>query len=108
MSRLFSLLAVGAALSALFFLDRSSRPRAKAAAPGRSWDDYLASRLRATLPKSIQVAVHNAAATLRGSVPYNERDRVLAAALSIPGIERVNNLLETENPPADEGDLAGA
>jgi len=108
MNRLFSLLAVSAALSALFFLDRPSRPRAKAPLAGRSWDDYLAGRLRATLPASIQVAVHNAAATLRGSVPYRERDRILAAALSIPGIERVNNLLETENPPADEGDFAGA
>jgi hypothetical protein len=109
MTRFFSLLAIGAAVSALFYLDRLNRPRtASKAPPGPSWDNYLASRLRATLPGSIQVAVHNAAATLRGSVPYSERDRVLAAALSIPGIERVNNLLETENRPADEGDLAGA
>jgi osmotically-inducible protein OsmY len=109
MTRFFSLLAMGAAVSALFYLDRLNRPRTiHRAAPGRSWDDYLANRVRASLPSSIQVAVHNAAVTLRGAVPYSERDRVLAAALSIPGIERVNNLLETENHPGDEGDLAGA
>ncbi|HEY6821362.1 MAG TPA: BON domain-containing protein [Burkholderiales bacterium] len=104
MTRFISLLAMGAAVSALFYLDRFNRPRsATRAAPGRSWDDYLAGRVRAALPKSIQVAVHNAAVTLRGSVPYNERDRMLAAALAIPGIERVINLLEAQGRPADLG-----
>jgi hypothetical protein len=105
MSKLFSLLAVSAAVSAFFYLDRRNRPpaRVKAAAPGRSWDDYLASRVRSMLPRSIQVAVRDAAVTLRGSVPYTERDRLLAAALAVPGIERVVNLLETEDRPADLG-----
>ena len=105
MSKLFSFLALGAALSALLLLDRQKRPpsRARAAASGRSWDEYLTGRLRAKLPQSIQVGVHNAAATLRGSVRYDERDRLLVAALSIPGIERVINLLETEGRPADIG-----
>jgi BON domain len=104
MTRFFSLLAMGAAIGALFYLDRSNRPPTVIRpAPGRSWDDYLAGRVRAALPKTIQVAVHDAAVTLRGSVPYRERDRVLAAALAIPGIERVINLLETEERPADLG-----
>src|SRR5579859_8108624 len=104
MTRFFSLLAMGAAVSALFYLDRRNRPpTGTKAATGRSWDDYLANRVRAALPGSIQVAVHNAAVTLRGSVPYAERDRMLAAALAIPGIERLINLLDTEEPPADLG-----
>src|SRR5579859_14430 len=102
MTRFFSLLAMGAAVSALFYLDRRKPPAtATKAATGRSWDDYLANRVRAALPRSIQVAVHNAAVTLRGPVPYAERDRMLAAALAIPGIERVVNLLDTEGRPAD-------
>jgi hypothetical protein len=103
MGKLLSLLAMGAAVSALLFLDRHNRApaRVKAALPGRSWDDYLAGRLRSALPATIHVGVHNAAATLRGSVPYKDRDRLLAAALSIPGIERVINLLEVEDRPAD-------
>jgi BON domain-containing protein len=109
MTRFFSLLAMGAAVSALFYLERRNRPpTAMRVASGRSWDDYLAGRVRASLPSSIQVGVHNAAVTLRGVVPYVERDRILAAALSIPGIERVINLMETDNRPADEGDFAGA
>ena len=103
MSKLFSLVAVGAAISALFYLDRRSHRGAKdqAPAPGRSWDEYLAARVRASLPSSIQVGVHNAAVTLRGPVAYRERDRLLAAALAIPGIERVINLLEVDHRPAD-------
>lgn len=103
MSKLFSLLAVSAALSALFLLDRPKRPpsRAKAAASDRSWDEYLAGRLRANLPHSIQVAVHDAAVTLSGSVSHKERDRLLAAALAVPGVQRVINLLETQDAPAN-------
>jgi hypothetical protein len=103
MSKLFSLMAVGAAVGALFYLDRRSQPRAKvqAAGPGRSWDEYLANRVRASLPASVQVGVHNAAVTLRGAVAFRERDRLLAAALAIPGIERVINLLEVQDRPPD-------
>ncbi len=94
MARLFPLLAVGATLGALLLFDRP-RQLPKRKSWTQSWDDYLASRVRRLMPESVQVRVRDASVILHGAVPCSERDRLLAAALDVPGVTRVLSFLES-------------
>jgi len=43
--------------------------------------------------------------TLSGTLPASERDVILAAALAVPGVAQVTNLIETTEPVGDLGPM---
>jgi osmotically-inducible protein OsmY len=66
-------------------------------------DELLARRVRESLARIadsevIRVSVHERTVTLRGSVQHTKRDRVLRAALAVPGVKAVLNRFETDEP----------
>ena len=67
-------------------------------------DELLARRVRASLARigvnmeAVRVAVHERTVTLRGIVERSTRDRVLRAALAVPGVKAVLNRFETDEP----------
>ena len=92
---LFTLAALaGLAVGARHFLDwrRARLHRA------RPVDDMIRRQLRDSVPDSVDVRVMNGIVALRGTADAAERDRVLAYALSLPGVRRVYSDLETETP----------
>ena len=61
-------------------------------------DPDLEERVRAGLgaSSSIDVRVRNGVVALRGTATPEERDRMLAHALSVPGVQRVYSDLESD------------
>jgi hypothetical protein len=98
MKTFFGLIAIaGLAAGVMHFTGtRKARNRRSAVLPGG--DPDLEERVRAGLgaSSSIDVRVRNGVVALRGTASPEERDRVLAHALSIPGVQRVYSDLESD------------
>ena len=95
---LFGLIAVaGLAAGVMHFTGtRRAGRRRSAVLPGG--DPALEERVRAGLGVSsgIDVRVRNGVVALRGTASPEERDRMLAHALSVPGVRRVYSDIESD------------
>src|SRR3954454_1567104 len=72
-------------------------------------NELLAEAVRSAVTGEASRPVHvrcvRGLVTLRGTLPALERDRVLAAALAVPGVVQVTNFLETDEPVGDLGPM---
>jgi hypothetical protein len=96
MKTLFGLIAIaGLAAGVMHFAGSRRARRGSAVLPGG--DPALEERVRAGLGASsgIDVRVRNGVVALRGSASPQERDRMLAHALSVPGVRRVYSDVES-------------
>ncbi|MFL6571556.1 MAG: BON domain-containing protein [Burkholderiales bacterium] len=88
-----------AALAAGVYHYRRQLGRARDGRRGRS-NEMLAEAVRSAVTEKASRRVHvrcvRGIVTLRGTLPAVERDRVLAAALAVPGVVQVTNFLELE------------
>jgi osmotically-inducible protein OsmY len=104
--RLLTLLAL-AAIGAGIYQYRNRR--ARSAAPQATPDEMLAENVRSGIAGAasspVDVRVVNGTVSLRGTVRKAERDRVLAAALAVPGVTQVGNFLETHEPVGELGTM---
>jgi osmotically-inducible protein OsmY len=104
--KLLTVLAV-AALAAGVYHYRRQLGRA-GQAPQLS-DELLAEAVRSAVTGTASGPVHvrctRGLVTVRGTLPAAERDRVLAAALAVPGVVQVTNFLETDEPVGDLGPM---
>ena len=105
--RLLTVLAA-AALAVGVYHFGSQRGRARQARLGRA-DERLAEAVRSAIAGKGSGRVHvrsaNGVVALRGHLPSAERDRVLAAALTVPGVVQVTNLIEIDDPVGDLGPM---
>ena len=105
--RLLTLLAVAAVAAGVYhFRSRVGAPRR---GPQAMSDAMLAESVRSGIAGAasspVDVRCINGVVTLRGTVRKAERDLVLAAALAVPGVSQVTNLLETDEPVGDIGPM---
>jgi osmotically-inducible protein OsmY len=106
--RILTLLAVAAIAGGIYhYRQRRGLGRTPAERPA-SPDELLAESVRSAIAgaasKPVSVTAVNGIVTLRGTVPTRaERDLTLAAALAVPGITQVTNLLDTEEPIGEIG-----
>lgn len=105
--RLLTVLAA-AALAAGVYHYRRQLGRAREGRQGRS-NQQLADAVRSAIAGKacgpVEVRCVRGVVTVRGTLPAPERDRVLAAALAVPGVIQVTNLLETDEPVGDLGPM---
>ena len=105
--RLLTVLAVAALAGGLYHFGSQSG-RARQARLGRS-DERVAEAVRSAIAGMGSGRVHvrsaNGVVALSGNLPSAERDRVLAAALTVPGVVQVTNLIETDEPLGDLGPM---
>ena len=105
--RLLTVLAVAVLAGGLYHLG-SQRGRARQARLGRA-DERVADAVRSAIAGTGSGRVHvrsvNGVVALRGNLSSAERDRVLAAALTVPGVVQVTNLIETDQPVGDLGTM---
>ena len=97
MRTLFGLIAIaGLTAGVIHFADSRKARRRSAVLPGG--DPVIEERVRAGLgaSTSIDVRVRNGVVALRGTASPEERDRMLAHALSVPGVQRVYSDLESD------------
>jgi hypothetical protein len=105
-------LAAGGVLAYFYVRSEARTARQRRRGIART-DEAIGADVRASLerivatPGDIEVAVHDGVVALRGAVPRNRRDRVLRAALSIPGVKSVANRLELESGPGIAEDQPG-
>jgi hypothetical protein len=96
--RLLTVLALAALAGGLYHFG-SRRGRALQARLGRA-DERLAEAVRSAIAGKgsgrVDVRSANGVVALRGNLTAAERDRVLAAALSVSGVVQVTNLIEIE------------
>lgn len=106
--RLLTLLAVTAVAAGVYHYRRRRGLSARRAAPPGS-DYRMEQAVRTAIAGKVSTAVDvrciNGVATLRGTVNAAERDRLLAAALAVPGIRQVTNFLEVTEPVGDLGPM---
>jgi hypothetical protein len=97
MKILLGLIAVAGLAAGVVYVTRSRRAR-RAAAVLPDADAVIEEGVRAGLgaSSSIDVRVRDGIVALRGSASPAERDRMLAHALSIPGVRRVYSDLESD------------
>ena len=104
--RLLTLLAVGALAYGVYHY-RQQQP-ARQRRTGMS-DEFLAESVRSGIAgassRPVDVRCINGVVSLRGTVRRPELDLVLAAALAVPGVVQVTNLLETDEPVGDLGPM---
>lgn len=82
------------------------RGRAKVhGAPDRRIERAVRAATAQAASSPVAVRCINGIVTLRGTVSVAERDRVLAAALAVPGVAQVTNFLETNEPVGDLGPM---
>jgi hypothetical protein len=107
--RLLTLVAVAALAAGIYHyrLRRGLAPgRARVHdAPGRRIEKAVRAAIARAASSPVAVRCVNSVVTLRGTVSVAERDRVLAAALAIPGVDQVTNFLETSEPVGDLGPM---
>ena len=107
--RLLTVLAVAAVAAGVYHY-RQRRSLGGRRGALRSASDYrMEQAVRAAIAgkasSAVDVRCINAVVTLRGTIPAAERDRVLAAALAVPGIRQVTNLLDVSEPVGDLGPM---
>ena len=105
--RLLTIVALAAVAAGIYHFrqSRARPPRDQQAAP-----DDLAEQVRAGIRRAtsapIDVRATHGIVALRGTVRTKaERDLVLTAALSVPGVTQVTNLIETDEPVGDIGTM---
>lgn len=106
--RLLTIIALATVAAGLYQF-RKSRAR-PALDPQATPDEFLARQVRAAIGGAVSapvgVSVMRGIVALRGAVRTRaERDRVLAAALAVPGVTQVTNLVETDEPVGDIGTM---
>jgi hypothetical protein len=97
MKTLIGLIAIAGLAAGVMHIAGFRRSRSRSAVlPGA--DPALEERVRAGLGASsrIDVRVRNGVVALRGTASPEERDRMLAHALSVPGVRRVYSDLESD------------
>jgi len=107
--RLLTLLAV-AALAAGVYHYRGRRGltpsrRTTQARSDRLLEESVRQSIAGAASTPVQVRCLQGVVTLRGTVHPAERDLVLAAALTVPGVAQVTNYLETDEPVGDLGPM---
>jgi len=107
--RLLTIVAL-ATVAAGLYLYRKSRTRPARDQQRATPDDFLAEQVRAGIRGAasarVEVRVSHGIVALRGTVRTGaERDQVLAAALAVPGVTKVTNHLETEEPVGEIGTM---
>jgi osmotically-inducible protein OsmY len=107
--RLLTVLAV-AALAAGVYHYRSHRDvartgRGRQAPADALLEENVRSGIAGAASTPVQVRCLSGVVTLRGSVRAAERDLLLAAALAVPGVTQVTNLLEVDEPVGDLGPM---
>ena len=104
--RLLTVLAVAALAAGIRHYRRHGRARL---ARQEKVDERLADAVQSVLAgrasARVQVRCLNGTVTLRGTLPARERDAVLAAALAVPGVTQVTNLIDTAEPVGDLGPM---
>ena len=103
------LLPILALAGAAFYVYRALEARRRSGArriAAQPADEAIGSEVRARLagiaaPGAVRVGVVQGVVSLRGSVSRAERDRLLRAALAVPGVKSVTNLLDAQG--ADPG-----
>ena len=89
-----------------FRKSRARPPRVQQATPDKSLAKQVRAGIRGVASAPVDVRVTHGIVALRGTVRTRaERDLVLATALSVPGVTRVTNLLETDEPVGDIGTM---
>lgn len=104
--RLLTFLAAAALVAGIYHYRRHDRARLSRR---ENVDERLAYAVRSVLAGRASARVHvrclNGVVTLRGTLPASERDAILAAALAVPGVAQVTNLIETTEPVGDLGPM---
>jgi osmotically-inducible protein OsmY len=105
--RLLTLLAVAAVAAGIYHYRTQGVPRRRPGA--RMSDELLAESVRSGIAgassRPVEVRCVNGVVSLSGTVRRPELDLVLAAALAVPGVTQVTNLLETDEPVGDLGPM---
>jgi osmotically-inducible protein OsmY len=105
--RFLTVLAVATVAAGLYHYQHYQAGRRAA----RLSDLELARKVRAAIeavvadPRDVVVRVASGIVALRGEVRKVERDLVLAAALAVPGVAQVTNLLETDETVGEIGPM---
>jgi osmotically-inducible protein OsmY len=107
--RLLTLLAAAALAGGIYHYSRH-RGFTRSRADGQAPSDYrLAESVRTAIAgastREVDVRCINGVVVLRGTVRGAERDRLLAAALAVPGVIQITNYLETDEPVGDLGPM---
>ncbi len=108
--RLMTVLALAGVAAGIYHYRQRRGVQARRRRPA-SPDLLLAEQVRSAIeaavanPGRVDVKVHRGVVALRGEVRPAERDLVLQAALGVPGVGQVNNLMETEQPVGDLGTM---
>jgi hypothetical protein len=106
--RLLTLVAVATLTAGIVHYQGYTRGQRRARRAGP--DELLAERVRLAIGGAasgpVEVRCLKGIVTLRGSVrTRSERDLALAAALAVPGVGEVTNLIDTEEPIVEVGTL---
>ncbi len=106
--RILTLLAVAAIAGGIYHYRQRRGLHGGAEARPSTPDELLAESVRSAIAgaasKPVSVSAVNGIVSLRGTVRTRaERDLTLAAALAVPGISQVTNLLDTEEPIGEIG-----
>lgn len=109
--RTLTLIAVATIIGGVYHYRQRRGLGAKVRERKLSADQQLARRVQTAIegavanPGRVNVKVTHGVVALRGEVRKPERDLVLAAALGVPGVTRVTNLLETDEPTVEVGTM---
>ena len=103
--RLLTLLAVAAVAAGIYRYRQRRGPGRARLSPDRRMEQSVRRAIAQAASSPISVRCINGVVTLRGTLGMAERDRVLAAALAVPGITQVTNLLEVNEPVGDLGPM---
>ena len=104
--KLLTVLAV-AVLAAGVYHYRGYRGQARAGVTpaDAQLEESVRSRIAGAASAPVEVRCSSGVVTLRGTVRPAERDLLLAAALAVPGVTQVTNLLEVDEPVGDLGPM---
>jgi hypothetical protein len=96
---LIALLAIGTALSMLG-KERRTRQQVPRERRGHALARQVREHIAGVLerPDAVRVAARGSVVTLRGRARAAERDRLIAAVLSVPGVTQVSHYLEDDEP----------
>lgn len=103
--RLLTLLAVATVAAGVYRFRQLRRLGGGTLSPDRQMEKSVHQAIAHAASSPVHVRCINGVVTLRGTVSVAERDRLLAAALGVPGITQVTNLLEVNEPVGDLGPM---
>ena len=103
--KLLTLLAVGALAYGIYHYQQQPRRRRRTGMSDELLAESVRSGIAGASSRPVDVRCVNGMVSLRGTVRRPELDLVLAAALAVPGVVQVTNLLETDEPIGDLGPM---